>query len=281
MKKYAPPTVQVRPAILLMISVILCFVILSCNKKGAFPPQQEVAKLCPITRISFEAFAGGPRDTITFLYDWLGRPVNSIRTDVGTGSPRYVFRYDDRGRVQDFIGAYGASGNFGAEFWNRYTYSDDNRTVVDTTYTLVLQDTTWPPPTYFGDHRWAIRKYDQQGRVIQITTPIYPPIVLPDTIITEGTENYTYDTKGNLVNGGTYDDKINYHRTNPVWQFVDDQYSNNNPIPIDRYDVLGLPIRFDFNLNGVFPYPSLFGLQYPGVVIEYGCELPQTSNQKE
>ena len=264
MKKYALPAVR------LLAPTCLLF-IFSCTKSGNRHLQQEAAKLCAIRQFSFGVAID--RDTIAFSYDWLGRPVSSTRKFVGSGSPKYLFRYDDRGRLLDFIGAYD---NGAAEFWTRYTYSEDNRTVWDSTYTLASEYTSWPPRPYFGDLITAIKQYDREGRVIQITTPIVP-IVLPDTIITEGTQNYTYDAKGNL-NGYTYDDKINYHRTNKVWMFIDDQYSVNNPFPIDAYDIYELPVKFNFHINpNPFPIynPILFGLTYPDAVIEYDCGLPK------
>jgi len=121
-----------------------------------------------------------------------------------------------------------------------------------------------------------IKKYDQEGRVIQIFVPYIPPLVFPDTLITGHTQDITYDAKGN-AEGSTYDNKINYHQTNKVWMFIDDQYSVNNPFHIDEYDVHGLPVKFNFNLgsNSSAWHPILFGLEYPDVVIEYGCDLPK------
>jgi hypothetical protein len=262
----------------LAVAAILSFITVSCNKSGNLPSEQQLAKLCPIRSLSFSAYDGGPRDTITFAYDWLGRPVSSTRTNTGTGSPKYLFRYDTHGNLRDFIGAYD---NGGAEFWTRYTYSSDNRTEWDTTYTLVRQYVIWPPNDPEAELTVThIKKYDRKGRVIRIFTPYSTPIVFQDTVYTGHTQTFTYDLQGEAIGLGPYDNKINYHQANVVWQFIDDQYSANNSFPIDTYNVLGLPTRFDFNLNGTFPYPSLFNLEFPDVVIDYGCDLTQTPHQK-
>src|SRR5580704_7255706 len=174
MKKCALPAVW--PVILAGL-LLIC----GCNKSGRLPLQPNAAELCPIKRFSF--FDGDIRDTITFSYDWLGRPVNSTATFLDDGSSRYVFLYDERGRLQDFIGPIkpGPSYYGPADFWTRYTYSEDNRTIWDTTYTLPTVSATWPPSPPYADLITHVKKYDREGRVIQIITPIIP-IIYPDTI---------------------------------------------------------------------------------------------------
>jgi hypothetical protein len=259
MKKYS------LPAIGLAIPACLLF-ICGCQKSGGLPSQTLVGDLCAIRSLSF-SYGSGTNDTITFLYDALGRPVNSIRADVGTGSPRYVFRYDSVGRLQDFIGAYGDTGDYPGEFWTRYTYSEGNRTVWDTTY-IFPEGSTWPPATY-ADFRSTLAKYDDEGRVIQTTTYI-PPANQFDTTAVYG-ESFVYDAKGD-VEGFTYDDKINLHRTNKVWQFIDFQYSANNPTKIDAYNALGLPVKINFTPGGG---TVMLGLAFANTVISYDCELPK------
>jgi hypothetical protein len=265
------------PAVGLVMPACLLF-IFSCQKSGGLPVQDEAANFCAIKRVSYQLSSEYPyRDTIAFFYDRLGRPDSSTRVYVGDDAPRYLFRYDRRGNLQDFIGAYN---NGAAEFWTRYTYSEDNRTVWDSTYTLVSQYKTWPP---LGGSALlvpgTIKKYDAEGRVIQIFYPYIPPIVTPDSVYIGYYNDITYDAKGNVEGIGlTYDDKINYHRTNKVWMFLDDQYSVNNPFPIDAYNALGLPIKFNsVPYRTEYPnyYPILFNQTYGQVVIDYDCELPK------
>jgi hypothetical protein len=217
-------------------------------------------------------------DTLTFFYDALGNPVRVDRAHVNSGSPSYLFRYDRQNRLQDYIGYYGSVSGSG-EFWTRYTYSDDNRTVWDTTYTLIPEITSWPPPEneFFLA---ALKKYDREGRVIQVTGYFNGVLTTGrDTSVEEGTQSYTYDARGDWQIGLTvYDDKINYHRTNKVWMFVDDVYSANNSTPIDAYNLYGLPVKFNFNVDSApepVYSPILFGLTYGNTVIEYDCDLPK------
>lgn len=268
MKKYTVSFTR-----LLLPGILLIFA--ACTKTGRRLPA-EAANLCSIKSIGY-TLVEGIRDTLVFTYDRLGRPVSALRNDVGTGSPNFLFRYDSRGNLQDYIGAYA---NGGAEFWTRYTYSKDNRTVWDTTYSLVSQYTVWPPTNFSAELvATAIKKYDVQGRLIQIFTPYIPPIVFQDSVYIGHYQDYTYDANGDLEDqGATYDDKINFHRTNKVWMLVDDQYSVNNPFPIDAYNGYGLPVKFNSILNNnPYPnyYPILFGLIFGQTVITYDCDVPK------
>jgi YD repeat-containing protein len=244
-------------------TLVICLLLTaSCNKADLIRLSDSGVNLCSIKRISF--FTNFFRDTITFVYNSLGNPTRGDRVNVGSGSPRYLFRYDRENRLQDFIGAYD---NGAGEFWTRYAYSDNNRTVHDTTFTLVTEITSWPP-TVAGEPEMTthIKKYDADGRVIQSTTSF-------DNIVW-GVINYSYDQQGNLTGQGV-DNKINYHRTNKVWMFIDDQYSVNNVFPIDAYNNFGLPTKFNFNLQGAFPNSVLFMLQYPQTIIDYDCDVPK------
>ncbi|HEV2352775.1 MAG TPA: hypothetical protein VGR89_00895 [Puia sp.] len=89
----------------------------------------------------------------------------------------------------------------------------------------------------------------------------------------------SYDSRGNLIlEGITYDDKINPLRTNPVWMFLFDNYSMNNPYLVYainniklEYNSVGLPTGIWWPVY--WTYPSFFGLGYMnGVRIVYGCD---------
>lgn len=197
-------------------------------------------------------------DTLTFLYNQRGAPTDAIMTNTGSGNPSYLFHYDLQGRLLDFIGRYD---NGAAEFWTRYFYSNDNRTVYDSTYTLVSEYVSWPPPNISGGLRTQIKQYDEQGRVTSIANNFFGNL---------STQIFRYDHNGNVI-GATYDNKVNFHRTNWVWQFVDDQYSTNNPVstsqPIAAYNGYGLPTSLPHG-------PTLFGLGFDDVIIRYSCDIP-------
>jgi hypothetical protein len=55
---------------------------------------------------------------------------------------------------------------------------------------------------------------------------------------------FEYDGNGNLVTPGVvYDNKINFHRTNKIWMFLDRDYSINNPFAAETYNSNHLPVK--------------------------------------
>ena len=93
---------------------------------------------------------------------------------------------------------------------------------------------------------------------------------------------WTYDANGNrnlTDHTLTYDDKINPYLTNKVWQFLNLDYSVNNPVRTDSsytnvYNELGLPV----DLQAIVDYDDnliLFGVQNfnPNIQITYACPM--------
>ncbi len=81
--------------------------------------------------------------------------------------------------------------------------------------------------------------YDATCRVIKTTTI---GIGGPEDGFVPLVNEYSYDINGNLVLPGiTYDNKVNIHRTNKVFMFVDRDYSMNNPFTAPAYNGYGLP----------------------------------------
>lgn len=79
-------------------------------------------------------------------------------------------------------------------------------------------------------------EYDRYGRIIHQFDPTGTYTFLDQT--------YSYDAAGNLINGATYDRKLNFRRTNWVWMFIDRDFSVNNPFKAYSYNNGGLPIHF-------------------------------------
>jgi hypothetical protein len=64
-----------------------------------------------------------------------------------------------------------------------------------------------------------------------------------------GSSTYSYNADGNLTNNQfgdplTYDDKMNWNRTDPFLQFIDRDYSKNNPVGASSYNKYGLPLEY-------------------------------------
>jgi hypothetical protein len=87
-------------------------------------------------------------------------------------------------------------------------------------------------------------QYDNYGRIFQVSIEFpQEPGALPSTT------TYNYDNNGNLIPSNpanaVYDNKVNIHRTNDIWMFVDRNYSVNNPVKATTYNTKGLPLTFN------------------------------------
>jgi hypothetical protein len=239
----------------------------SCKKNIDVAPTAELpAKLkgdqefkkCNITKIiEFNPYQ--PPAIFYFEYDSKGNPTKVTPSYFGTNYPVQLFRYDKKGRLTDYIGT--DPWLTGFEFWHVYVYDNKNRIIRDTAH-------IWGR---YGDVPHDDRldlmfvnafEYDSQERIIKstLTFPLHPQIVAVQT--------YNYNNAGNLIEpGAVYDDKVNIHRTNSIWMFIDRNYSVNNSWPIPVYNNYGLPTvvgtdRFYGFLNaGMSPH-----------YIEYDCK---------
>ena len=168
--------------------------------------------------------------TRNFSYNASNDPISVNSPQVSTGNPNLVFKYDDKCRLTEYSGLY-TNGLF--EFVHKYGYSH-NRIVIDTQYVFGTYATL---SGYFG-LRYKYLSYDHLDRIVQDSEVFVLPGPMVNVI------NYSYDANGNLINGKTYDTKLNPHRTNKVWMFVDRDYSVNNPVAANSYNSSGLPLTF-------------------------------------
>src|SRR6187399_3272414 len=118
---------------ILLLLVIVATLFTSCQKndeyylnsdssknnylKGASLENKPLAEIkeCSIVQISYPL--GIDNDILQFTYNSSGDPVSITRTlGAHTGNPNYIFKYDDKNRLTDFVGVYN---NNGAEFWHR------------------------------------------------------------------------------------------------------------------------------------------------------------------
>ncbi|HEY0677488.1 MAG TPA: RHS repeat domain-containing protein [Chitinophagaceae bacterium] len=175
------------------------------------------------------------------LYDLFENPVAITTPVVTTGHPYRTFKYDTWHRLIQYRGEY-ANGNY--EFWHFYGFDLNGRIGVDTNYVLGAMGPTGPL-TYF--ERYISKyTYDAQGRIIKVVTDAQ---ISPSH--TETT--YAYDAAGNLIHppaaGITYDNKENLNRTNDIWQFLNRDYSRNNPFTADAYNASGFPTIINSSSN--------------------------------
>jgi YD repeat-containing protein len=197
---------------------------------------------------------------ILVLYDQFENPVAVTQPVVGTGRPYRTFKYDTWHRLRQYRGEY-ANGNY--EFWHFYGFDLNGRIGVDTMYTLGAMGPNGPA-TYFER---AISKieYDAQGRIIKVVTDTQNNPSHTET-------TYSYNTSGNLIYppafGIVYDNKMNYNRTNDIWQFLNRDYSMNNPFTAASYNTTGFPTI----INTTRPVSFLNEINLQNAQISYSCK---------
>jgi hypothetical protein len=239
--------------------VIILFQLASCRKivDKIFKKPDGDIKFCNIKKVTLQATPLSDPYTYEFTYNALGDPVKAITDDPGTSRPNFYFRYDDENRLTDYIGLY-ENGQY--ESWHKYGYDASG---------LAVKDTQWvfgtfgpePDPASFSitEHTY---EYDALKRIVKRTSVDLIGGGAPDVT------TYTYDAEGNLA-PGTYDDHVNFHRTNRIWMFVDRDYSKNLPIPAVSYNSWDLPLEFD-----TFATPTTYNFLGQAVNIssfEYAC----------
>jgi hypothetical protein len=256
--------------LLLVAFTITC--LSGCQKLHDYVENHPDADIkdCPIMQINFDPFDFSFDESLVFSYNSFADPVSIIRVpELGTGLPSsYFFKYDKKHRLTDFI-SMDAKGT--AYTWNRYFYENPGSTkiVLDSFYTfpLIVNGVLTPDPK-----RGALAdypSYDKKGRIIKDS--IHYTDFINNTIIT--VNNYSYNAAGNRTDGGydSYDDKINIHRTNKIWMFLDRDYSVNNPFVADSYNSIGLPTKVGAPPERDQYMSFLFNLRRP-VFITYKCK---------
>lgn len=191
-----------------------------------------------------------------FTYNKKGNPVSVLNNNVGTGYPNYFFRYDKHHRLTDMIGVY-TNGNY--ERWHKYGYDHQNRIVKDTQYVFgVFGPAPDPASVFIIVHTYS---YDSYQRLTGDNA-----IYLQPSDYSGFTNTYNYDGDGNRI-GGVYDNKVNLHRTNKIWMFVDKDYSLNNRIGASSYNSNMLPLGF-----GASTSMNFLGVAIHNSEIDYTCK---------
>ncbi|UPK71296.1 hypothetical protein [Chitinophaga filiformis] len=225
----------------------------SCGKHDITPNCE--APLCQIQQLEGYDVVLQQTHTNTIEYNAAGNPVLRLRSNVGTGSENESYRYDSHNRLTDQITHYNTKEEYGDLFWewHRFKYDNQNRIYMDSVYNIgIIGDNPLPHPTGVGLINITYFEYDYKGRVIKETSYF-------DDGRLWYTKAYVYNNKQNLVEKGTtygnsgytdtthygpHDNKVNYLRTNKVWQFLNRDYSENNPIAALTYNKYGLPLKF-------------------------------------
>jgi hypothetical protein len=219
------------------------FFLCACRKSlEHLPPDLQGTVPCKIAKINFFFPEQNFPDSMTFTYNALGNPVTGLRGFVDDGSPNFTFYYDSHNRLIDF---FQTLQNEAIETWDKYVYLDDRTETpyLDSSFLFPDSSLNGFPVHYFNlTNTWF--EYDPERRIIQ--TRVFDVTLF---IIDTTTNNYAYDRNGNLE-GGAYDNKVNFLRTSSIFEFLDANYSQNNSLSLGtnfKYNEFGLPTQFDAN----------------------------------
>ena len=226
--------------------LVLLMILNACRKETISPTENEIvstplpgqATYCRIESIWEHPHEPDQRFFLV-LYDEYENPTAVTIPLATTGHPYRTFKYDQWHRLREYRGEY-ANGFF--EFWHFYGFDNNGRIGVDTTYTF---GRLGERPTDYVDRCISFYAYDSEGRIVSISTACDQGAKF--------TNSYTYDANGNLVYpaafGITYDDKMNLNRTNDIWQFLNRDYSRNNPFIANEYNAGGFPTKINTTAN--------------------------------
>jgi hypothetical protein len=149
-------------------------------------PNAEIPE-CSILQIIYPVGTGN--DILQFSYNSQGDPVSITRLLGGhTGYPNYLFKYDEKNRLTNFIAPY--SGNTTAEFWHQYFYDARGNIIMDSAYIFPRIENGFPENSYMSQLTYYT--YDNKRRIIKDST------VFSNSNSTS-VHRYSYDANGNRI----------------------------------------------------------------------------------
>ena len=245
------------PVPLIVALFIACIPQLSCKKVVDYIGHHKNANLkpCNIQQLSYYYYSKTPENAV-FTYNQWGDPASITIAAPRTGYPNRLFTYDKNKRLSEYKGIYSDGKSF--EYFHKYNYDNHNRIVRDTVY---IFGTLNPGPSDYWDADVHYFFYDSQDRIVKDS------FISLNYGYNEVFELYSYNAAGNRV-GVDYDTKLNLHRTNKVWMFIDRDYSVNNPFTNAVYNGYELPV--DIRTSS-----SFLDLNFDNATVQYICdELP-------
>ncbi len=240
--------------------IVLASVAASCKKQDISSPQND------FTHFRIEKITGtfAVNQGMSFTYNNQGDPISISAIGSGTNyeSDRYFFNYDVNGKLVEFMAPYTWISAVQFKFWHRYGYDAQGRISVDSLYMYGSKVNDRPES---DQKEIDFFQYDAQSRIIRVYTK-------DSTGKQKTLAKYTYDSNGNRSDiSKHYDDKINFHRTNKIWQFLDRDYSMNNPLDIQTYPsytLCGLPENIETTRVGL---KQFLDFQYTFMIVSYSA----------
>jgi hypothetical protein len=245
--------------------IILAILLAGCTKYPDQPPPVDCK--CKVLSIA---------DTVTgftfdFGYDAQHRLNHRTSIYGGHTAPDFRVFYDANGRVSHYIFDAEPDYKVGDNFfeWHQVYYDNRNNIVLDTVYydgrigiNGPEYDDGVPPESFMYTRTYA---YDAADRLIKATNSMG-----------WGEETFAYSADGNLFTNQfgdslTYDHKVNWNRTDRFLQFINKDYSKNNPVGASAYNKYGLPLAYPYLGDGHWQlYIGSLGFLHPQFT--YACK---------
>ena len=245
-----------------------------CTKKISLLPPTSSDIPCRISLITSNTGENGVLDTLYFTYNAAGNP-SLIRQSQILDAGSYEFIYDSHNTLVQYKVVYT---EFNASGWTIFQFPrGSDQPDTDITYQFPSPDTGSLPPAFYTNLDTTAYRYDSQKRISQTVTTYADN---EGNVAFTTTYNYSYDNRGNLSSpifddttaGRAYDDKVNFRRLNPIFQFIDRDYSQNNlttQIQILSYNQYGLPTHMkDTSPIGTLTF---LGIGLGECWIQYDC----------
>ncbi|QHS62485.1 hypothetical protein [Chitinophaga agri] len=240
-----------------MVAAATLCLLASCGKTDITPGCG--APFCQIQTLEGnDEWSGHVVNMLT--YNSTGNPILRTRSDVATGNENETYRYDQQQRLTDQILHY-EDGSYGTTFreWHRYKYhNNEDRPYLDSMYNNGI----------IGDHPVPVPFVPQLRILIYFEYNNAGQLVEENAFFEYGErwykKQYIYNSVRNLtrlieaygggspdtIYYGPYDNKVNFLRTNKVWQLLTRNYSENNTHTAVTYNKYGLPLQFPDNTKG-------------------------------
>lgn len=245
-----------------VLPLLVVLLYAGCTKPDLHPPIDCTCKLLSmvdtVTKFTFD-----------YRYDAKNRLEYRTSTYGGHAAPDFKVIYDAKGRVSQYI--FKDYGNYqvGDMFfeWHYVYYDNRNNIVRDTVYyegTIGANGPVWDEGIPPESMRYTITyQYDQQNRMTGLTDMFT-------------TRTFTYNADGNLTTNEygdvlTYDNKVNWARTDPFLQFIYHDYSRNNPVGATSYNKYGLPLEYPYLGEGQWQL-TYSGLGFLNPRFNYTCK---------
>jgi hypothetical protein len=145
----------------MLVALSVAILLTSCKREVATP--EPSTPRCQIKKI-IQKMPGMEQRTGEFTYNKAGNPIDFTPQGYSTGSVKYEFRYDNKGRLTDYIGYYPTTTIPPVfEFWRRFIYDDKGRIIRDTAYRYGPYG---PALTTFYNYKTVTEyEYDPEQRV--------------------------------------------------------------------------------------------------------------------